>query len=100
MRIGFICNQSNCVSGASNGVRMQALVWKDALENNGHVVVLINAWDEYNWNSFDIIHVFSYCDDSLEIVRRLKKRGIKVVVSPIIDSIKSKSIYRSMEKMR
>ena len=94
MRIGFVCNQSVCVSGASNGIRMQALIWKDALRGLGHEVELINPWEDYRWRTFDIIHVFSYSDDSLGLVSRLKNRGCHIVMSPIIDSAQSPGRYR------
>lgn len=93
MRIGYICNQSTCVSGASNGIRMQALIWRDALVQRGHDVVLINTWDVYDWKSFDVVHAFSF-GDSISFLHELKKRGIKTVCSPIIDSNSNKFFYK------
>jgi len=93
MRIGFICDQETCLSGKSNGIRMQALIWKAALEQNGFVVDLISPWGDYNWATFDIIHIFSFAD-SISIVEELHRRGCKIVISPIIDTIQSKWKYR------
>lgn len=93
MKIGYICNQSTCVSGASNGVRMQALIWRDELVKRGHDVVLINAWESYDWKSFDIVHAFSF-GDSISFLHELKKRGVKTVCSPIIDSSEKKTLYK------
>lgn len=93
MKIGYICNQGNCVSGASNGIRMQALIWREELVRRGHEVVLINAWDVYDWNTFDIIHAFSF-GDSISFLHQLKKRGLKIVCSPIIDSNENKFLYK------
>ena len=93
MKIGYICNQVTCVSGASNGIRMQALTWKEALESIGHEVVLLSPWGEYDWKSFDIIHAFWFAD-SISFLDRLHLRGMKIVVSPIIDTNQNKYLYR------
>lgn len=97
MRIGYICNQGTCVSGASNGIRMQALIWREELVKRGHEVVLINSWDVYDWKSFDIVHSFSFAD-SISFLHELKKRGIKTVCSPIIDSSENKILYKLATK--
>lgn len=97
MKIGFICNQGTCVSGASNGIRMQALIWRDELVKRGYDVVLINSWDAYDWHSFDIVHAFSF-GDSISFLHELKKRGIKTVCSPIIDSNENKILYKLATK--
>lgn len=94
MKIGYICNQANCVSGASNGIRMQALIWYEELKKRGHDIVLIDAWGIYDWKSFDIIHAFSF-GESTAFLDSLKKKGVKkVVVSPIIDSDKRRFFYK------
>lgn len=92
MKIGFFCNQTTCVYGASNGIRMQALIWRDALEKLGHEIVLINPWECYEWKTFDVIHCFGY-SDSIAPVKELKSRGCKIVISPIIDSFKNVHLY-------
>lgn len=97
MKIGYICNQGNCVSGASNGIRMQALIWRDELVKRGHEVVLINAWDVYDWKSFDIVHSFGF-GESISFLHELKKRGVKTVCSPIIDSNENKFLYKLATK--
>lgn len=104
MKIGYICDQKVCVSGASNGIRMQAVTWKDALIKKGHDVQLIQPWGIYDWKSFDVIHVFSF-GDSISFIDLLKQRGCKIVVSPIIDTIQSKFLYKlssfwGVEKLR
>ena len=58
MKIAFVANQGNCISGKSNGIRMQALIWKECLEKKGYSVDLVNAWDAYNWEKYDVIHFF------------------------------------------
>lgn len=93
MKIGYICNQGTCVSGASNGIRMQALIWCDELIKQGHEVVLINSWGTYDWTTFDLVHAFGFAD-SISFVQEMKKRNVPVVCSPIIDTVQSKSLYK------
>ena len=92
MKIGYICNQSSCVSGPSNGIRMQALIWADALRKKGHEVVLIDAWGSYDWSTFDLVHSFCW-GESDRILYKLKERNIKIVVSPIIDTTQPRWLY-------
>lgn len=99
MKIGYICNQANCVSGASNGIRMQALIWYEELKRRGHDIVLIDAWGIYDWKAFDIIHAFSF-GESTAFLDSLKKKGVKkAVVSPIIDTDKSRFLYKLATRM-
>lgn len=97
MKIGYICNQANCVSGVSNGIRMQAMIWRDALIEKGHDVELINSWGDYDWNSFDLVHSFGF-NDSISFLGDLKKRGVQTACSPIIDTIQSQWIYKIASK--
>ena len=93
MKIGFILDQTCCVSGASNGIRMQALIWKQALEEKGHEVVQIQAWGTYEWKTFDVIHLYGF-GGSIDFVYELYRRGCKIVISPIIDTIQNPKAYR------
>lgn len=93
MKIGYVGNQNFCISGPSNGIRKQALVWKQTLEDMGHQVELINTWGEYKWKDFDIIHSFGFLDSN-SIISQLKSRGCKIVNSPIIDTTQSIFQYK------
>lgn len=56
MKIAFI--MSVPILSSSNGVKMQALSWKEGLEKLGHQVFLVNTWENNDWRAFDIIHFF------------------------------------------
>lgn len=92
MNIAFILGTP--IISASNGVKMQALSWKIGLERLGHSVVLINPWDIYEWEKFDIIHLFSINEYTNGYVRNLYKINRNIVVSPILDPNHSQIIYK------
>ena len=76
-----------------NGIKMQALLWKNTLVERGHKVVLVSPWEEYDWNSFDAVHVFS--GDTFDFIENIHSKGYeKIVYSPIIDTTQSTLKYR------
>ena len=93
MKIAYIANQTNCISGASNGIRMQALIWKNALEKLGHKVDLVDAWNEYNWADYDVIHIFGG-GGVLDFIQPLYERNKNIILSPIIDTDQSIFKYK------
>lgn len=93
MNIAFFLNEECVVTGASNGIRKQALIWKKELERKGNQVTLIDNWGTYVWSEFDIIHFFgsgSVC----ELIPTVSRENRNIVISPIIDSDKSKGLYK------
>ena len=82
MKIAYIISDSHCVS-PYNGIRMQAKTWADELENQGHQVVKVNPWDNQEWQTYDIIHLFSN-SHFFEYLHLVPNHNI--VFSPIIDS--------------
>ncbi len=44
MKIAYIMPVSTSLTGKSHGVRMQAMIWRDALVKRGHQVDLIETW--------------------------------------------------------
>lgn len=93
MKIAYIANQTNCISGASNGIRMQALIWKKSLENLGHEVDLVDAWNTYDWVKYDAIHIFGG-GGVLDFVLPIYERNKNIILSPIIDSDQSVFKYK------
>jgi glycosyltransferase involved in cell wall biosynthesis len=74
------------VSGNSNGVKSQAVTWASGLKSLGHEVQMIGSWEHYDWQSFDVIHLFGI-GTWLEIVPAIAARtDSKIVLSPIIDT--------------
>lgn len=92
MKIAYIIYLGSCISGKSNGIRMQALSWKNALERLGHEVCLIDCWGDYNWKDFDVIHVFN-TRGLLDLLPSIYERNKNIVLSPIIDSEKSTFVH-------
>jgi len=87
VKIAYILPLGTIVSNKSNGIRMQAAVWADDMRKLGHSVELIDIWSDYNWKSFDIIHIFGIFPDVDDLIRVLScKTNSVFVYSPIIDT--------------
>lgn len=93
MKIAFLVDQNVLATGNSNGIRMQALVWKNSLEQKGHFVELVNPWIHYDWKIFDALHFFG-SGHWLNLLPVLARQNPKIVFSPIIDSIKTPFMYK------
>ncbi len=85
MKIAYLMPVNTALTGKSNGIRMQALIWRDALVARGHEVDLVESWGEYDWASYDAVHLFSQ-GYWLSLIEELSGKNSKIVVSPIIDS--------------
>ena len=48
MNIAYIIGLGGCLSGKSNGVRMQAEGWAEELRKESHLVELIEPWGNYD----------------------------------------------------
>lgn len=94
MKIAFILYSSGVISGRSNGVRSQAIVWANILRKSGHDCILINNWEHYNWKEFDVIHIFGFDVFIYDFVKNLHKRNSNIFLSPIIDSLTSYGLYK------
>lgn len=99
MNIAFILYLGSMLEGKSNGIRMQALIWKKALEERGIHITLIDCWGDYNWATFDVIHVFG-TSGTIDLLPRLYEKNQKIVVSPIIDSNRSILSHRVASYVR
>lgn len=85
MKIAYLMPVGTSITGKADGVRMQALIWRDALVKRGHQVDLIEAWGEYDWASYDTLHFFGQ-GTWLFMIEELSRKNPKIVVSPIIDT--------------
>lgn len=94
MKIGFFLGQGAIVSGNSNGIKSQARIWGKGLEKRGHKVDELNVWGDYDWKTYDIIHVFGTGLWLPSFVKALSRKNKNIVVSPIIDSIQTPFKYR------
>lgn len=83
MKVAYVIYPDALVSGRSNGVRSQALVWKDILESKGICVDLINCWEHYNWRDYDVVHYFGPGPWIEHLSARLRSLVGKSIYSPI-----------------
>ena len=67
------------------GVIHQLLSIRAALERAGHQVTLFDQWNTSEVRSYPIFHLFVASGDTLELGKRMRLAGLKLVVSPIID---------------
>lgn len=92
MKIAFLMGLT--ISGNSNGVKRQAETWANGLIELGHQVEFVSPWCQYDWPSFDIIHVFGF-GTWLEIVPAIAERtNAKIVISPIIDTDRNHFLHK------
>ncbi|RCS27697.1 glycosyltransferase [Polaribacter sp. WD7] len=94
MKIAFILCPDAIISGNSNGIKNQALSWQKGLEKQNHKVVQTNVWGNYDWKSFDVIHIFGTGLWLYGFVKNLRTKNDNIVISPIIDSLQSKLAYK------
>lgn len=89
MKIAYIISISRCLS-PYNGIRMQAETWAKELKQQGHEVILVNPWERHEWEDYDAIHIFGYCD----MFASLSRVNTNIFFSPIIDSLQPLWKYR------
>jgi glycosyltransferase involved in cell wall biosynthesis len=94
MKIAYIIAPVVVISGKSNGIRSQALSWKKGLQNNGHLVDEVSPWGNYEWSSYDVIHIFGTGLWLYSFVSSLKNKNPNIIISPIIDSSQSAVLHR------
>lgn len=93
MKIAYIICVNYSVSHF-NGIRMQANEWANELIKQGHQVDRINPWDNIMWETYDIIHIFGQVDFLYNFCKKIQQRNKNIVLSPIIDTVKSKFAYK------
>ena len=95
MKIGFIAPQS--ISVINGGVRTQALMTAQSLEDLGVEVVFISPWDDISSTEFDLFHVFTAGYETIGIVSRLRELHKKIALSPVMFSNRGfKTIQRAL----
>lgn len=85
MKIAYIIYPQVIVSNRSNGVRSQAVTWARMLTMVGHQVDLVSNWDNYDWKSYDIIHLFGNGDWIYKLLNGLYPINPNIHWSPIVD---------------
>lgn len=87
MNIAYITEPLAYICGAGDGTKNQAVRWAQTLRENGHRVDEVSPWEHYEWERYDIIHIFgSNGIWFLPAMEALCKRNPKVVWSPVCDN--------------
>lgn len=72
------------------GIPVQGRFWKKGLESLGHEVLLLNNWEQFDYESLDFIIILGQGILMSEMVNAYKKYpNLKIVSAPIIDWHKS-----------
>ncbi len=100
MKIGYVIYPGVLMSGASNGIRAQALAWQASLLGSSHDIQLVDLWSGAKFSSFDIVHYFGSGNWLKNLTMCARKTGARVVHSPIIDSTRSWLIYRMAASLK
>ncbi len=83
-----ICFVPPVIAGTvSGGVNTQIRKTAEALERANHKITFFNQWEKYDWNKFDIVHIFRADSTNLELAQWLRNNQIQFVVSPIFFSL-------------
>lgn len=93
MNIAYVISESFSIASI-NGIVMQAKLWGEELKRQGHKVVYVNPWEEHDWTSYDIVHIFGACEFLYNFVSALSEINRNIVFSPIIDTIQSVFKYK------
>lgn len=74
------------VHGHRNGIISQCLTWAEGMRKLGNKVDLISCWEDYDWSSYDIIHLFGSTGTWFyALMKGLLDYNRNIVWSPICD---------------
>lgn len=96
MRIGITSAAIETVR--RSGVKMQGLIWHEALSTRGHDAILINYWDDIDYSEFDAVIILRWGAGLKNIARDLSSYNIPVISAPIFDPHMSATAYRLAAK--
>jgi len=100
MKIAYILYPDVIISNRSNGIRSQAVTWAELLRKAGHTVDNIDNWGDYDWKSYDIIHLFGGGKWIYNVSKRLSEINANIVWSPIADPPLGKANYYKFSLLR
>ena len=78
----------------NNGIKIQAIMWKDGLERLGHEVTLVNLWENIDFTTFEAVVIFALGDNMKRLVSNLVRLNENIIVAPIIDPDRSDKMYK------
>lgn len=77
-----------------DGIKMQAVLWREALESRGHQVDCVSPWNHYDLKEYDIIHLFGFGLWIYDFISYAHRLNENIVYSPIIDTLTSLKKYK------
>lgn len=86
MKVAYVIYPGACFMGEGDGQKMQAVIWKNALNEEGIEADFINPWKGYDWKHYDIIHVFGFGLWNYDFIHWGSRINPNFVFSPIIDT--------------
>lgn len=96
MKIGIT---SSCVELVRrSGVKIQGIMWRDALASRGHDVELINYWDDVDCSKYDAVILLRLGALMRNAVNDLKNYNVPVISAPIFDPRRPMRVYRLAAK--
>lgn len=96
MRIGITSAAIETVR--RSGVKMQGLIWHEALSTRGHDAILINYWDDIDYSEFDAVIILRWGAGLKNIARDLSSYNIPIISAPIFDPHMPAIAYRLAAK--
>ena len=82
----------------NNGIKIQAIMWKEGLEKLGHRVTLVNLWENIDFSHFDAVVILAMGANIYGIVKGLTKINPNIILAPIIDPNFSDKLYKLIFK--
>lgn len=96
MKIGMIIPSP--IISPTGGVKIQAEMWRDGFNMLGHEGVLINAWENQDWKSYDAIIILGFGGSFRLWMKGLSWNNENIAVAPIIDPTVNKYVYKFLVK--
>ena len=81
-----------------SGVKIQGIMWRDALLSRGHDAVLVNYWDNTDFASFDAFIILRWTTSLRNMLGDLKIYNVPLISAPVFDPNKSVRAYRFAAK--
>ncbi|MBQ7154697.1 MAG: glycosyltransferase family 4 protein [Synergistaceae bacterium] len=66
-----------------NGVKLQGIMWRNALAARGHDAELLNYWDDRDYSEFDAVIILRSVIGFRNIVNDLRNYGTRIISAPI-----------------
>lgn len=81
---------NTCCQTESGGVQVRIRKIKALLEERGIIVDYFSTF-ETKLRNYDVLHIFSLKEESFGLVASAKKQGLKIVISPIVNTTKRRA---------